>query len=293
MTEPGVLALEALGLVFVVGSMVAMGLSLSPQEIGHALRRWKVLLAVIAGNFLVVPAVTFGLTLLIPLPADAKTGFLVLAFAAGAPFLPKLAQFARGSLSFAVGLMLVLMVLTVLTLPFVLPALAAGAYVSAWSVAQPLILLMLVPMGVAFVIRTRIGGWAERSVRVLNATTTVSLFLFLIAFIAVFWNEIAATIGNSVFLFALVFVLAALGIGYLLGGGAAEVRRVASLGTAQRNVTAGILVAVVCFPASPLVLVTVLTTEIVGLVVLTVCSNLWGRRSASGARTPTPPGAET
>ena len=43
--------------------------------------------------------------------------------AAGAPFLPKLGQLAKGNLAFAVGLMVMLMVVTVGYLPLVLPLL--------------------------------------------------------------------------------------------------------------------------------------------------------------------------
>jgi BASS family bile acid:Na+ symporter len=39
-------------------------------------------------------------------------GLLLLGTAAGAPFLPKLAQIAKGNLAFAVGLMVLLMVVT-------------------------------------------------------------------------------------------------------------------------------------------------------------------------------------
>ena len=44
-------------------------------------------------------------------------GLLLLGSAAGAPFLPKLAQIAKGNLAFGVGLMVLLMVVTVGYLP--------------------------------------------------------------------------------------------------------------------------------------------------------------------------------
>ncbi len=46
-------------------------------------------------------------------------GLLLLACAAGAPFLPKLAELARGNLAFAVGVMVLLMIVTVGYLPIV------------------------------------------------------------------------------------------------------------------------------------------------------------------------------
>ena len=48
-------------------------------------------------------------------------GLLLLGLAAGAPFLPKLAQISKGNLAFAVGLMVLLMVITVGYLPSCCP----------------------------------------------------------------------------------------------------------------------------------------------------------------------------
>jgi hypothetical protein len=47
--------------------------------------------------------------LVIPLEQSLRTGLIVLATAAGAPFLPKLVQGANGNVAFGVGLMVLLM----------------------------------------------------------------------------------------------------------------------------------------------------------------------------------------
>ena len=57
-------------------------------------------------------------------------GLLLLGCAAGAPFLPKLAQLAKGNLPFGVGAMVLLMVITVTYLPIVLPLLLPGVAVN-------------------------------------------------------------------------------------------------------------------------------------------------------------------
>jgi len=58
--------------------------------------------------------------------------------AAGAPFLPKLAQIAKGNLAFGVGLMVLLMVVTVGYLPLVLPILLPGVSVNPAEIARSL-----------------------------------------------------------------------------------------------------------------------------------------------------------
>ena len=65
-------------------------------------------------------------------------GLLLLGTAAGAPFLPKLAQIAKGNLAFGVGLMVLLMVVTVGYLPLVLPVLLPGVSVNPAEIARSL-----------------------------------------------------------------------------------------------------------------------------------------------------------
>ena len=52
---------------------------------------------------------------------------MLLGVAAGAPFLPKLTELAKGNLPFAVGIMVLLAVGTVGYLPLVLPLLLRGS----------------------------------------------------------------------------------------------------------------------------------------------------------------------
>lgn len=80
---------------------------------------------------------------------------LLLGTAAGAPFLPKLAEIARGDLPFAVGLMVLLMVVTVGYLPLVLPLLLSGVSVNPAKIARSLVLLMLLPLGGGLALKAR------------------------------------------------------------------------------------------------------------------------------------------
>ena len=82
-----------------------------------------------------------------PARSRRRVGLLLLGAAAGAPFLPKLAQLARGDVGFAVGLMVLLMVMTIGYLPLALPFMLPGVTVDPWAIAKSLLLLMLLPLG--------------------------------------------------------------------------------------------------------------------------------------------------
>src|SRR5688572_11826439 len=110
-------------LVFVLSSMLAMGLGLTVAQIIAPLRSLRLVVLSLVANFILMPLAAIALAKALRLDPPLGVGLLLLGAAAGAPFLPKLAQIAKGNLAFSVGLMVLLMVVTVAYLPLVLPVL--------------------------------------------------------------------------------------------------------------------------------------------------------------------------
>jgi BASS family bile acid:Na+ symporter len=102
-----------------------------------------------------VPIVAYAITLVLPLNDSLRIGLILLSTAAGAPFLPKLAQAAKGSTAFSVGLMVLLMVVTIIYLPIVLPLLLGDVAVNPWEIARSLIIMMLIPLAIGLFIKAR------------------------------------------------------------------------------------------------------------------------------------------
>jgi BASS family bile acid:Na+ symporter len=130
-------------LAFVLSSMLAMGLNLTVGQIITPLRNVRLVTLSLLVNFVLMPLAAVGLATLLRLDEPLSVGLLLLGSAAGAPFLPKLAQIAKADLAFAVGLMVLLMVITVGYLPLVLPLLLPGVSVNPAKIARSLFLLML------------------------------------------------------------------------------------------------------------------------------------------------------
>jgi predicted Na+-dependent transporter len=87
--------------VFVISSMLSMGLSLTMQQILAPLRNGRLVILALVINFIVVPALAYGLAKTIL--SDQQSlgiGLILLGTAAGAPFLPKLTQVAKGNIAF-------------------------------------------------------------------------------------------------------------------------------------------------------------------------------------------------
>ncbi|MGH7794927.1 MAG: bile acid:sodium symporter family protein, partial [Candidatus Binatia bacterium] len=88
-------------LVFVLSSMLAMGLGLTIGEIGAPLRNARLVVLSLLANFVLMPVAAVALAALLRLDEPLGVGLLILGTAAGAPFLPKLAQIAKGNLAYA------------------------------------------------------------------------------------------------------------------------------------------------------------------------------------------------
>jgi predicted Na+-dependent transporter len=71
----------------------------------------------------------------------------------------------------------------------------------------------------------------------------------------------------------------ALVVGYFSGGRDTKTKRVFGLSTANRNISAGILISGVNFIDRPLVAVTVMIVAIASLVVLMIVAGEWGRKT--------------
>ena len=152
------------GLLFIVTSMLAMGLSLSIAQILAPLKNARLVVLALLANFVLVPLLAYVIKTVIPLDQSLQIGLIVLATAAGAPFLPKLVQGAKGNIAFGVGLMVLLMVVTIIYMPIVLPLLLPGVTVNPWDIAKSLIVTMLIPIVLGLMYRSHspesAGQWA-------------------------------------------------------------------------------------------------------------------------------------
>ena len=262
---------------FVVSSMLAMGAGLTVTGIIEPLRNGRLVLLALLANFVLMPLGAVALARVLRLDEPFGVGLLLLGCAAGAPFLPKLAELAKGNLGFAVGAMVLLMVVTVGYLPIVLPLLLPGVTVDPWQIARSLILLMLLPLAAGLALRSYFESLASRVKPVLDAISNISLILLMVLITAANIDKVLQVFGTFGILAGLLFIALGVGIGWLLGGPAVNTRRVMALGTGQRNIAAALVVANQSFD-DPKVVVMVIVVAIVGLIILMPLSRALAKR---------------
>lgn len=230
-------------LTFVVAGMAAMGLSLTVSQIAQPLRDTRMVVGTVLANFVVVPAFAILSARLLPLDDASAAAVILLGCAAGAPFLSTLARLAGGQAALAVGVMVLLMVVTVAFAPIVVPRAVEGATVSAGDIASSLVLFMLVPLGVGLAVNARYPELAERGAEAASRASSVGLLLGIVSGLLVTWREIVASVGSGIFLGAVIVLITGLAAGFVTGLHLpGPERMVLALAGAQRNIAAALVV---------------------------------------------------
>jgi len=264
-------------LAFVISSMLGMGLGLSVGEIFAPLRNARLVAVALVANFIVLPVGAIALGRVVGLDEPFAIGLLLLASAAGAPFVPKLAQLARGSIAFGVGVMVLLMVVTVGYLPLALPVLLPGVTVDPFKIARSLFLLMLLPLAIGLAGRAKLPALAARIKPFLDRVSSLSLVVLMVAITGANLRNVLSVFGTGGIIAGLLLIALGFGAGWLLGGPGRDTRSVLALGTAQRNIAAALVVA--SGFADPKVVVMVVVVAIVGLFILMPTARLLSRKA--------------
>ena len=215
---------------------------------------------------------------LVPVSEGVRTGILLLALGGGAPFIPTIVETAKGYVAGAIGLMLLLLIVTIFYMPVVAPFLFSGTSVSSWDIARSLIFTMLIPLTVALFVNARYPSVAA-GIRPVSEKITKLSVLFLVIAVVVLYAELIIS-NASVLPVILLFFLGSMAIGYFTGGRNREVRFLLVVGTSLRNPPVAMLVASHSFPTQPMAAMVPLLIVIVGLSILFPLAKVIGNKLA-------------
>jgi BASS family bile acid:Na+ symporter len=202
----------------------------------------------------------YGLLQVVPLSESVKTGFIILAVAAGPPVLPKLAQLVNGNLAYAAGLMILMMGLTAIYMPFALSIALQDVQVNPWQIAKPLLTLMLIPLAIGLLIKAKDDAIAATLQPWMRQISSAGLILGLTTSLVLQFSSLVEMVKTGAILAIAGFIGFSFGVGYLLGGPDSDTRRTLAVGTAQRNIAAALLVASLNFDDPAIVSVIVVTS---------------------------------
>ena len=267
-------------LIFIITSMFTVGLSLTIPQVLAPLKNKKIVILALVANFILVPLVAYLLVNGLLLPQGIAIGMILVGLAAGSPFLPRIVHVGEENRVFAGALAVILMVLTAFLLPFALPFLVpAGVTVDLAWIFAVLVLLMLIPFGIALLLRSKKEAGAIQYAPWLSKISYIAFIATFVAVLLVYYRELPAMIGTGGAIAAVLFILVAFAIGYLFGWSDTGTRSVLGFGTAQRNLAIAAVVASLGFTDRS-VLIMVLTAGVIGLLLLWILGRWQGKTRA-------------
>ena len=288
-TQSGVtLLINGFGVLFVILNSFGLGLRLPiGRLLAQVAAHWKIAVWALVINFVIIPLLFIGylLTIASSIPDEIKVGFCVAALSAGMPFAPLLARLAKADVSISTTLLVVLTTATIIALPLGLPlaidAVDASLKTSAWEVAWPLLVFLLLPLvlgcGFRILWPDLTASLARWMVRVAILCLLFNLNFTLVAY----WDLFVQTWGTESYVAAIAGPFIGLGCGWLLVSSLriknVGVRHATEVTTAVRNIAPMLLMMIFPFAADPLVTVSITILNTVGMVTVLLFVLMWRR----------------
>jgi BASS family bile acid:Na+ symporter len=252
---------------FVVSTMLLAGLSQPLSEVISPLKKPLPVGLALMVNFIFAPLVAIILVSIVPLRPAHATGILMTGAAAGAPFLPKLAEISLGSIAYSVALMVLLMGGSIVFMPVALPLMIPGLSASPWVIAKPLLVAMLIPLAAGFALAHLNYAWVPGVRSAAKMVSSVSTVLLVVLMVALNFKTLVGTLGSFAVGTYLLYLLIIIGAAYLIGAVDTPTQNVFALGSAGRNVPACLIVAGASM-SDPAVTVMLIVAFVLNLVVL-------------------------
>ena len=144
------------------------------------------------------------------------------------------------------------------------------------KIARSLVLLMLLPLAGALAVNAKLPAVAARAKPLFDRLSSLGLVLVVLLLVVVNFNDVLSLFGTRAILAGLLFIALGYAVGWALGGPGSDTRPVLGLGTAQRNIAAGLVVGSQSF-SNPRVVVMVVVVAMVSLLILLPLSRLLAR----------------
>jgi len=268
--------------IFAVTSMLSLAFTFSIPEILGTLRNYRLVALSLLSGFILMPLVGWLIARYGNLAAGLATGLVILGTAAGATFLLKYTKTVKGNTDLVGGLMVLPTVVTVFFMPLALPFLLPGVPLNQAWMAAALVLLILLPLGIGLFARSRYEAGTARHAPLLSKISGISFGAVIVGFLGGYLERfVGVAFGTMAIPAILVFLLAGLLIGYLLGGPDTGTRRALAVSTAQRNLAAAAVVAAFLF-ADPDTIIMVALAGLVALILFMILGRWMGKKKPAG-----------
>jgi len=241
MTETLTMWLKLTVVVYMLGNLLDLGLRLDVRKAAAGLRDVRFVTLSLLWAFVLCPALAYALGVLLPMTEPYAMGLLLLGLAPCAPLLPGMVEKAHGDLNYAASFMLLTSAGTIILMPIAVPLLVKGVAVSAWTVAQPMLFFVMLPLVLGIAIHLRRPAIASAIQPYIHKVTAVDTLVMLLLVVAIYAKGFIGAIGTWAVLAQVLFFGLTIVLSYLLAFGVSVPRKsVLTLGLTTRNAGAAL-----------------------------------------------------
>ncbi len=248
-------------------TVLVTGMRAGPGDHLWLFRRPSLLVRTILAMNVMLPLIALLMVSVLRLDPAVKVALVALSISPVPPLLSRKALNSGGAVSYAVGLLFAVSILSVGLVPF-----------AAWTVGQLFALpvhipprvvaslvgeVILLPLILGLLVRHFAPAFAARAVKPADKAATLLLVIGIIPIFVVSWPSVRDLLGNGTLVAMLVMALAGLAIGHYVGGPEEDQRVVLGLATAMRHPAVAIAIGQAAFPGNELIRSAVLLTVVV------------------------------
>jgi BASS family bile acid:Na+ symporter len=257
---------------------MGLGMRYPAGHILDTLRHPRALARTVIVSAFVVPALAWGMISILPLSQGLAAGILLAAIGSATPDALRLTERGKGHMPYAVGLMAVLNLLNMATIPawafLMFPVVVT---IDPTLMLRQLLLSLGLPYVVGVLVRRlapeRTQAWGQVLHRVGGVLIVPVAGVVILVLTPMLWS----LLGTYALLAGGVITLAALGLGYLSGGRQGDVHRASAILTASRGYAPAILIATTNAPDNRAILAGVAAMIIMGIIVRLPIALWWNR----------------
>ena len=238
--------------VSILSTLFGFGLKATPADLLYLVRRPGLLARSLLSVFVIMPIVAVALSRMFDFPQSVEIVLVALALSPVPPLLPRKETGAGGQGDFALGLMAILALASIVVVPALLEVLqrvlGRELTMSPGALAAMVLKAALLPLAAGMIVRAALPAFAERAEKVVTLVSNVLLPVAIVALLASTASAIWASVGSGAILGIAIFTVAGIGIGHILGGPNPEESAVLAFSTACRHPAIALSIATTNFP---------------------------------------------
>ena len=250
--------------VSILMTVFGFGLRATPGDVLYVVRRPALLGRSLVAMSVIMPIAAVALASAFELRPSVEIALVALSISPIPPVLPGREQKAGGDKAYALGLMVIAGMLSIVVVPLAVQLVSRYFMrpfaMPSSAIASLVLKAAILPLVTGMILRSLVPAVAARIAKPVELVAQVLLAIGVLAVLAVTLPAIFALVGNGSIIAMAAFVVVGLTVGHALGGPDGDHRLVLALSTASRHPAIALAIAKANFPDEPYLGATMLCT---------------------------------